>query len=66
MQIRVKFGTDIVRERVWVLHLVPSIGVVRYAKYHQQHSGEWLLVIISFLFWHVEVQINKKHACIWK
>ena len=60
MQIRVKFVTDIVEDRVWFLHLLPSLTVARYGKFHWVRTGTWIRVILQFLLWHIEVQIDKK------
>ena len=59
MQIKVTFMTDIVKDRVWFLHLLPSLTVVRYGRVHQERDGEWIRIILPFILWHIEVQIDK-------
>lgn len=59
MQIRMMFITDIVEDRVWFLHLLPSLTVAHYGKYHQVRNGDWIRIILQFLLWHIEVQIDK-------
>lgn len=59
MQIRVMFMTDIVKDRVWFFHILPSLTVAHYGKYHQVRNGDWIRIILQFLLWHIEVQIDK-------
>lgn len=59
MQIKVKFMTDIVVDRVWFLSLLPSLTVVHYSKFHRVRTGDWIRIILQFLVWHIEVQIDK-------
>ena len=60
MQIKVMFMTDIVKDMVWFLYLLPSLTVARYGKFHWVCTGTWIRVILQFLLWHIEVQIDKK------
>lgn len=59
MQIRVTFMTDIVKDRVWFFHILPSLTVARYGKFHWVRTGAWILIILQFLLWQIEVQIDK-------
>ena len=59
MQIKVMFMTDIVKDRVWFFHILPSLTVAHYGKIHQVRSGDWIRIILQFLLWHIEVQIDK-------
>lgn len=59
MSVKVMFMTDIVKDRVWFFHVLPSLTVAHYGKCHQVRTGEWIRVILQFLLWHIEVQIDK-------
>lgn len=59
MQITVMFMTDIVKDRVWFFHILPSLTVAHYGKHHQERGGDWIRIILQFLLWHMEVQIDK-------
>lgn len=59
MQIKVMFMTDIVKDRVWFFHILPSLTVAHYGKFHQKRSGAWIRLIFMFLLCHIEIQIDK-------
>lgn len=59
MKFTLTLGRDVVNDRVWFFHALPSLTVAHYGRVHQEHNGKWIRIILQFLLWHIEVQIDK-------